>query len=120
MLVEQFEQYLDHKKPTTNAGLVCVDMMGPGEIKNIANAIGKFAKRGTHYQRAKHVVGCVDFLDSDENNFIQLADMVAYITHKYHKRDPQFRVWYETLASKTYKAAYGPTQHDLRLHMEMD
>ena len=119
MLVERFEQYLDHKKPTANAGLVCADMMGPGETKNIANAIDKFAKRGTRYQRPKHIAGCVDFLDSAESNFVQLADIVAYITHKYHKHDPQFQVWYETLESKTYKTEYA-SQHDLRFHMEID
>lgn len=120
MLVEQFEQYLDCKRPTINAGLVCADMMGPGETQNITSAIDKFAKRGTRYQPAKHIAGCVDFLDSDENNFIQLADMVAYITHKYHKHDPKFQVWYETLEPKTYKTGYASAQHDLRLHMEMD
>ena len=120
MLVERFEQYLDCKRPTTNAGLICADMMGPGEKQNITSAIDKFAKRGTRYQPAKHVAGCVDFLDSDVNNFIQLADVVAYITHKYHKRDPQFQDWYETLKLKTYKTGYGSTQHDIRLHMEMD
>ena len=114
VLVEQFEQYLSQKRSDTNAGLVCADRMDPAEMKDAANMIAKFAKRGTYYQRSKHVVGCVDFLDSRESNFIQLADVVAYITHKYWKGDPQFRTWYEALKPKTYPKG-GSSPLGLRL-----
>ena len=116
VLVEQFEQYLEQKRSTSNAGLVCADRMDPAEMKNAANAIAKFAKRGTYYQRSKHVAGCVDFLDSRGSNFIQLADVVAYITHKHRKGDPQFRNWYEVLKPKTNNTRSGSSPLGLLLY----
>ena len=113
LLVEQFEQYLDRESSISITGYIRADKMGRDEMKNVSYVVEKFAKRGTYYQRSKHVDGNVEFLDSHKSNFIQLADVVAYVTHKHCKGDTHFQDWHDALTLQTYESHGGLPNHDI-------
>jgi len=103
LLVERFEHLLRQEPEETNNGLLFVDSDQRIPEQEIKDIIWKLVRRGSSWQKVDHVIEDPIFTKSHLRNIIQLADMVAYIVHKYIKRDPQFGAWCESLKTKMYQ-----------------
>lgn len=107
LLVDQFENFLKRHSPGTNAGMLCIDASDKGTECNISALISKLVKNGTPFQSVDHVVENPLFVKSHLRGMIQLSDMIAYVVHRHHKGNSQFKAWFEDLFPKTYRPSGG-------------
>ena len=61
-----------------------------------------------------HVIEQPVFVESHTHNLIQLADMIAYVIHRYYKGDPNFTEFFELSKSKMYRVDGKPDSFGLK------
>ncbi len=104
LMTECFERFLKQQEPKTNSGLFLVDSSQKIPESEIRGAIWRRVREGGSRQSIDHVVANSIFVKSNLENLIQLADMIAYITHKHYRDDPQFKGWFERLHLQMYRS----------------
>lgn len=102
MLTDQFEHFLRRQPEGANTGLLCVDASNKSTECAIRNLIHKLVKNGTPFQSVDHIMGNPVFIESHMSGMMQLTDMIAYVIHRNHRGDRQFKAWLEDLLPKTY------------------
>ena len=103
LLVERFEHFLKQQQSETNNGLLFVDSSQKVPESEIKNIILKLVRDGSAQQQVEHVIEDPVFTQSHLRNLIQLADMIAYVIHRYFRHDPKFKDWFEGLKPKMYQ-----------------
>ena len=101
-LVERFEHFLRQRPKNTNNGLIFMDSSEKTSESEIKNIVMDVVRNENSQQRVEHVIEDIIFTKSHLRNMIQLADIVAYITHKHYRHDLKFKVWFEKMTSKMY------------------
>ena len=103
-LTARFEGFLDQNQAHANDGLFFIDASQRTPETEIKNAILGEVRRVSSRLGSRHVVENPIFVDSFRWNLIQLADMIAYVVHKYYKKDPEFEGWFKSLVPKMYRS----------------
>ena len=103
-LTVRFEDFLEQNQIGTDYGLFIIDSMENNLETRIKDTILTGARSGRSRLGNHHVIENPIFVDSFRWNLIQLADMVAYVVHKYYNKDPMFEGWFKSLDSKMYRS----------------
>ena len=108
-MVKAFRQHLSIKKGA-EYGLIIADASERMSERLIAKTVYRTARRyGTGHRRSLVLDG-VFFRDSRLESVIQLADMVAYVIHRYMKGDAAFAEWYGRLQHNSCGIVVKPWQ----------
>ena len=102
-LVERFEHFLKQQEIETNNGLLFVDSSQKVPESEIKNVIYGLVRNGSVWQHVEHVIEDPIFTRSHLRNMIQLADMIAYVTHRCYRNDLKFKDLFEKLKPKMYQ-----------------
>ena len=102
-LTDQFEYFLRQKQADTNNGLFVIDSsQRTPELEN-KEAIRRRVRVGSSRGDIRYVIEDPIFVESRRHNLIQLADMIAYMAHKYYGADRVFENWFKSLKPKMYR-----------------
>ena len=102
LLMGRFERFLRQKQTGDNNGLLFIDSSPKASESEIKEIIWRLVRIDGSRRDILHVIEDPIFVESHKQNMIQLADMIAYVVHKYYKADPMFEKWFELLKSKMY------------------
>ena len=98
-MFRRFERTLD--RPGGEYGLILADAGRAGDEKAARAIVEKMAlARMESSPNSAGVLNGVIYRDSRLDIMIQLADMVAYVVHKHHRRDARFQGWFEAIRPK--------------------
>lgn len=103
LIMERFEHFLKYKPGGANNGLILMDSSQKDPESEIRDIVSRLVRQGGPMQRADHVLEDMIFVQSHLRNPIQLADMAAYVVHKYYKGDPMFKDLFEKIMLKMYR-----------------
>lgn len=101
-LTARFEDFLRHKMLYSDDGLLFVDSSQKVPETEIKEAVLAEIRRKNSQLGSHRVIENPIFVESHRWNLIQLADMIAYITHRAYKKDPRFKRWFQLLQPKMY------------------
>ena len=102
LLIGRFERFLRQKQTGDNNGLLFIDSSPKTSESEIREAIWRLVRIDGSRRDILRVIEEPIFVESHKRNLIQLADMIAYVVHKYYKADPMFAGWFESLKPKMY------------------
>ncbi len=98
-MFRRFECILD--RPGREYGLILADAGRPSDERMARSIVEKMAR--ARLEQAPNCAGVLDgviYRDSRLDIMIQLADIVAYILHRYYRKDTRFQGWFEAIRSK--------------------
>ena len=101
-LTVRFESFLRQKSFYTNDGLFFIDSSQKTPEAEIKSTILEEIRRRGGHLGSYRVIENPIFVESHRWNLIQLADMIAYVVHKYYRKDSNFERWFKILKPKMY------------------
>lgn len=98
-MFRRFERMLD--RDGGEYGLILADAGRTGDERAVRSIVEKMAQaRMEQSPNCAGVLNGVIYRDSRLDIMIQLADIVAYILHRYYRKDARFQGWFEAIKPK--------------------